>query len=231
MDRANKGAEGTDNVMAFPFKKMMETLEGLFSEDVPSVTKISQMEKGDPFLVLVGTLLSLRTKDEVTEEAMGRLTKRAKTAQELLKIPAEDLEKLIYPVGFYRTKTETLRNVSGLIIEKYDGRVPDSIDELLTIKGVGRKTANLVVTEGFGKPGICVDTHVHRISNRLGIVSTKNPHGTEDALRKVLPKQYWITYNTLLVTFGKRICKPISPLCNTCPISTMCKKINVGKHR
>ncbi len=218
-------------MIVFAFKKMMETLEGLFSEDVPSVTKIAQMEKGDPFLVLVGTLLSLRTKDEVTEEAMARLTRRARTARELLEVPAEELEKLIYPVGFYRTKTETLRNVARLIIEKYDGLVPDSIEELLTIKGVGRKTANLVVTEGFGKPGICVDTHVHRISNRLGAVSTKNPHGTEDALRNILPKQYWITYNTLLVTFGKRVCKPVSPLCNACPLSAMCKKIGVGKHR
>jgi endonuclease-3 len=221
----------TGKTMVFPFTKMMETLEVLFSEDVPSVTKISQMEKGDPFLVLVGTLLSLRTKDEVTEEAMARLTRRAKTAEELLSIPKEELEKLIYPVGFYRNKTETLRNVSQLIIDKYEGHVPDSIEELLTIKGVGRKTANLVVTEGFGKPGICVDTHVHRISNRLGIVSTKEPHATEDALRNLLPKQYWITYNTLLVTFGKRICKPISPLCNTCPLSAICKRIGVDKHR
>ena len=218
-------------MIVFAFKKMMETLEGLFSEDVPSVTKIALMEKGDPFLVLVGTLLSLRTKDEVTEEAMARLTRRARTARELLEVPAGELEKLIYPVGFYRTKTETLRNVARLIIEKYDGLVPDSIEELLTIKGVGRKTANLVVTEGFGKPGICVDTHVHRISNRLGVVATKNPHGTEDALRNILPKQYWITYNTLLVTFGKRVCKPVSPLCNACPLSAMCKKIGVGKHR
>jgi endonuclease-3 len=124
-----------------------------------------------------------------------------------------------------------LRDVSGIIIEKYGGHVPDSIDELLTIKGVGRKTANLVITEGFGKPGICVDTHVHRISNRLGIVSTKNPHETEESLREILPKRYWIMYNTLLVTFGKRICKPISPLCNTCPLSHICKKVGVSKHR
>ena len=217
--------------MGFPFHEMMETLQTLFPDDVPAITKISQKEKSDPYLVLIGTLLSLRTKDEMTEKAMKKLTKKAKTPQELLKIPEEELQKLIYPVGFYRNKSRTLRDVSEIIIDKYDGQVPDSIDELLTIKGVGRKTANLVITEGFGKPGICVDTHVHRISNRLGIVSTKNPHETEESLRKVLPGQYWIIYNTLLVTFGKRVCKPISPLCSTCLLSRICKKTGVGRHR
>jgi endonuclease-3 len=217
--------------MGFSFQEMMETLQKLFSEDIPAVTKISRKEKSDPFLVLIGTLLSLRTKDELTEKVMERLTQRAKTPQALLNIPEKKLQKLIYPIGFYRNKSRTLRDVSGIIIEKYGGHVPDSIDELLTIKGVGRKTANLVITEGFGKPGICVDTHVHRISNRLGIVSTKNPHETEESLREILPKRYWIMYNTLLVTFGKRICKPISPLCNTCPLSHICKKVGVSKHR
>jgi len=210
---------------------MIERLQMLFSKDVPVVTKISQKEKSDPYLVLIGTLLSLRTKDEMTEKAMEKLTKKAKTPQELLRIPEDELQKLIYPVGFYRIKARTLRDVSGIIIDKYDGQVPDSIDELLTIKGVGRKTANLVITEGFGQPGICVDTHVHRISNRLGIVSTKNPHKTEESLRKVLPKRYWIIYNALLVTFGKRVCKPISPLCSNCELSSICKKAGVGKHR
>lgn len=217
--------------MGFPFHKMIEILQMLFSEDVPVVTKISQKEKSDPYLVLIGTLLSLRTKDEMTEKAMEKLTKKAKTPQELLRIPEDELQKLIYPVGFYRIKARTLRDVSGIIIDKYDGQVPDSIDELLTIKGVGRKTANLVITEGFGQPGICVDTHVHRISNRLGIVSTKNPHETEESLRKILPKHYWIIYNALLVTFGKRVCKPISPLCSNCELSRICKKEGVGKHR
>lgn len=217
--------------MDFPFQEMMKTLQTLFPDDVPAITKISQQEKNDPYLVLIGTLLSLRTKDETTEKAMEKLIKRAKTPQELLKIPEEELQKLIYPVGFYRIKSRTLRDVSEIIINKYGGQVPDSIDELLTIKGIGRKTANLVITEGFGKPGICVDTHVHRISNRLGVVSTKNPHETEESLRRVLPKQYWIIYNTLLVTFGKRICKPISPLCSTCSLSQICKNIGVGLHR
>ena len=217
--------------MSFPFKKMMEILQALFPDDVPAITKISQKEKSDPYLVLIGTLLSLRTKDETTEIVMNELTKKVRTPQELLKIPENRLQKLIYPVGFYRNKSRTLRNVSETIINKYGGKVPDSIDELLTIKGIGRKTANLVITEGFGKPGICVDTHVHRISNRLGIVLTKHPHETEALLRKVLPVQYWIIYNTLLVTFGKRVCKPISPLCTTCLLSRICKKAGVGVHR
>lgn len=217
--------------MGFPFREMIETLQALFLDDIPAITKISQKEKSDPYLVLIGTLLSLRTKDEMTEKAMKKLTQKARTPEELLKIPEEELQKIIYPVGFYRTKSHTLRDVSEIIIKKYGGHVPDSIDELLTIKGIGRKTANLVITEGFGKPGICVDTHVHRISNRLGIVSTKNPHETEESLREVLPGQYWTIYNTLLVTFGKRICKPVSPLCSNCPLSRICKKSGVNKHR
>jgi endonuclease III len=218
-------------MMNFPFHKMIETLQALFPGDVPAITKISQKEKSDPYLVLIGTLLSLRTKDEMTEKAMKKLTQKARTPEELLKIPEEELQEIIYPVGFYRTKSRTLRNVSEIIISKYGGLVPDSIDELLTIKGIGRKTANLVITEGFGKPGICVDTHVHRISNRLGIVSTKNPHETEESLRMVLPGQYWIIYNTLLVTFGKRICKPVSPLCSTCSLRRICKQSGVDRHR
>jgi endonuclease-3 len=179
----------------------------------------------------VGTLLSLRTKDELTEKVMARLTKEVRTPEGMLAIPIERLQKLIYPVGFYKNKSITLKNVSEILVNKYGGKVPDSIDELLTLKGVGRKTANLVVIEGYNKPGICVDTHVHRISNRIGIVKTKNPHQTEEALRIVLPKKYWIIYNTLLVTFGKKICTPISPHCSTCPISHLSKKIDVLKHR
>ena len=162
---------------------------------------------------------------------MERLIKVATTPEELLNLSNEDLEKIIYPVGFYRNKARTLKNVSRIIIEKYHGEVPDNLDELLTIKGVGRKTANLVVTEAYGKPGICVDTHVHRISNRLGVVSTKNPHQTEEVLRKVLPKKYWIIYNTLLVAFGRRTCQPVSPRCSQCPIAYLCQKIGVTKHR
>jgi endonuclease III len=215
----------------FPFKEMMDKLEETLRDDVPVITRISRAEKRDPYLVLVGTLLSLRTKDELTEKVMDRLTKEVRTPEEMLAIPIERLQKLIYPVGFYKNKSITLKNVSEVLLNKYGGEVPDSIEELLTLKGVGRKTANLVITEGYNKPGICVDTHVHRISNRIGIVKTKTPHETEAALRVVLPKEYWIIYNTLLVSFGKRICTPISPHCSICPISHISRKIGVLKNR
>jgi endonuclease-3 len=215
----------------FPFDEMINTLQAYLSDEVPVVTRISQSNEGSPFLILVSTLLSLRTKDETTDKAMVQLTKRAQTPEDILGLSEEELESIIYPVGFYRNKAKTLKNVSRIILDKYGGEVPDSLDELLTIKGVGRKTANLVITEAYGKPGICVDTHVHRISNRLGIVSTINPHYTEEELRKVLPKKYWIIYNTLLVAFGRKICHPISPRCSHCPISHLCKQIGVIRHR
>ena len=215
----------------FPFHEMINTLKTYLKDEVPVVTKISRSDGGSPFLILIGTLLSLRTKDETTDRAMIHLTERAKTPGDILSLSHTELEKIIYPVGFYRNKAKTLKNVSRIILEKYGGKVPDTLDELLTIKGVGRKTANLVITEAFGKPGICVDTHVHRISNRLGMISTKTPHDTEEELRKVLPKKYWIIYNPLLVTFGKKICNPVSPRCNNCPISHLCKRIGVIRHR
>jgi endonuclease-3 len=215
----------------FPFDEMMGILRDYLKEDVPAVTKISKEEGSNPFLVLIGTLLSLRTKDEVTEKAMARLTELAKTPEEILALPAEKLQKLIFPVGFYKTKTITLRNVSRIIMEDYQGKVPDTIDRLLSIKGVGRKTANLVLSEGYHVPAICVDTHVHRISNRIGIVLTRNPHNTEAALRKILPRKYWIIYNTLLVSFGKKVCRPTSPLCSICAISHLCGRVGVVKHR
>ncbi len=216
----------------FPFDEMMTALTGFFPEEAaPVITRISRGEKSDPFIVLVGTLLSLRTKDETTEKVMEELMPHVRTPDDLTRIPVGELEKMIYPVGFYRNKAKILKDVATVIIGTYGGVVPDSIEELLTIKGVGRKTANLVVTEGYGKPGICVDTHVHRISNRLGIVKTKDPHGTEDELRRVLPKKYWIIYNSLLVTFGKRVCTPLSPKCSQCPIENLCAKRGVIKSR
>jgi endonuclease-3 len=215
----------------FSFDAMMSILKKFLVDEVPVVTRISKSDAGSPFIILVSTLLSLRTKDETTDQAMERLVKVATTPEELLNLSNEKLEKIIYPVGFYRNKARTLKNVSRIIIEKYHGKVPDNLDELLTIKGVGRKTANLVVTEAYGKPGICVDTHVHRISNRLGIVFTKNPHQTEEVLRIVLPKKYWIIYNTLLVAFGRRTCQPVSPRCSQCPIAYLCQKIGVTKQR
>ena len=211
-------------------EEIVHILKEYLKDDVPVVTRLSR-EKKDPFLVLVGTLLSLRTKDETTEKAMAKLMARATTPREILSLEDEELQELIYPVGFYRNKARTLKEVSKLMLEKYRGIVPDTVDELLKIKGVGRKTANLVVNEGYGKPAICVDTHVHRISNRLGLVGTKNAHQTEIALSTVLPQKYWIIYNTLLVAFGQKVCKPISPLCTGCPLSYLCPRVGVTTHR
>ena len=196
----------------------------------PIVTEIAQSSR-DPFKVLISTIISLRTKDEVTREASERLYKLAETPEEILQLKKKKIEKAIYPAGFYRNKAKTILNISKDIIKKYDGRVPDDLDELLTLNGVGRKTANLVLTQGYNLPGICVDTHVHRISNRIGYVSTKNPKDTEFALRDKLPKEYWIEYNDLLVAFGQNICKPISPLCSQCPVHNHCMRVGVTIHR
>ncbi len=197
---------------------------------VPIVTEVSQHRR-NPFEILIATILSLRTKDETTREAARRLFEKGASPEEILDIPEEEIARAIYPVGFYKTKAKTVRQVCRDLIDKYGGEVPDDLDELLSLKGVGRKTANLVVTLGFGKEGVCVDTHVHRISNRLGYVKTKTPDETEFALRRKLPKEYWIEYNDLLVTWGQNICKPISPLCSQCRLEPLCPQIGVTKHR
>jgi endonuclease-3 len=185
----------------------------------------------DPFRVLVACILSLRTQDTTTGPASDRLFAAASTPEAMLKLAPRRIERLIYPVGFYRTKARVILGICRDLLERFGGRVPDTIDELLTLNGVGRKTANLVVTMGYGKPGICVDTHVHRISNRLGYVKTKNPEETEMALRGKLPRRYWIGYNDLLVAFGQNICAPISPRCSQCPVTTLCPRIGVTTKR
>ena len=184
-----------------------------------------------PFHVLISCLLSLRTKDAATAMASERLFAVADDPQTLARTPVEKIENLIYPVGFYRNKARTVVEISQALVEKYGGEVPPDIDELLTFRGVGRKTANLVVTEGFGLPGICVDTHVHRICNIWGYVHTKTPEETEYALRDKLARRYWVSFNKLLVTFGQNLCKPVSPVCSTCPIYGMCPGIGVKKWR
>ncbi len=184
-----------------------------------------------PFRVLISTLLSLRTKDKTTAAAAQRLFAQADTPEAILRIPLESLEKIIYPVGFYKNKAATLHHVCRTLLETYGGKVPSDLDELLTIKGIGRKTANLVVTLGFNLPGICVDIHVHRISNRWGYVKTAVPDETETALRKKLPKKYWIEYNDLLVTYGQNVCLPVSPHCSKCPLAAFCPKVGVTRHR
>lgn len=179
----------------------------------------------DPYLVLIACILSLRTNDRTTYPATLRMLELAKTPQEMMGVNVEDLEKAIYPVGFYKNKAGQIIELSKLIVEKYDGKVPDSIDELCKFRGVGRKTANLVMTLGFGEPAICVDVHVHRIFNRFGYIKTKNPEETEFALRENLPIEYWIPINTLLVTHGQNVCKPIKPMCECCPVSQYCDKL------
>jgi len=211
--------------------KVIELIaEVLKTKKLPIVSDLAEKES-TPFQILISTLISLRTKDEITEVATHRLFALVSTPSEMLKLSEDQIINAIYPAGFYRNKSKTILHVCRELVEKYDSHVPDSIEELLTLKGVGRKTANLVVTLGYGGEGICVDTHVHRISNRLGYVRTKTPEETEYALREKLPRKYWTEYNTIMVAFGRNICRPVSPLCTQCPVSTNCQKHGVTKSR
>ena len=194
--------------------------------DTPIVTLMAETYES-PFRVLISCILSLRTQDATTAKASHRLFAAADSPQAMVKLSARKIETLIFPVGFYRTKAKNIIDICNTLIDKYAGKVPDEIDELLKLKGVGRKTANLVVTLGYKKPGICVDTHVHRISNRWGYVKTPTPEKTEVALRAKLPEQYWIEYNDLLVSFGQHLCRPISPMCSQCPLAKYCDQIGV----
>ena len=185
----------------------------------------------NPFRVLIGCLLSLRTRDETTGPAAARLFALADTPAALAGLPTSRIERAIYPVGFYRTKARTLRRLSDQLITRFAGRVPAELDALLTLPGVGRKTANLVVTVAYGRPGICMDTHVHRITNRLGFVRTRTPEETERALRAKLPRRYWIRLNELLVAFGQNVCRPLSPHCSRCPVAARCYRVDVSRAR
>ena len=187
--------------------------------------------RDDPFTTLISCLLSLRTKDATTRGASQRLFRLARTPTRMVHLSPSTIERAIYPVGFYHTKAKTIRSVCRTLLNRYGGKVPDDLDELLTINGVGRKTANLVVTLAFRKDGICVDTHVHRISNRWGYVKTKTPEQTEMALRRKLPRRYWQLYNDLLVTFGQHLCHPTSPWCSRCSLERRCPKFGVMHSR
>jgi endonuclease-3 len=198
--------------------------------DTPVVTLMAETYQS-PFRVLISCILSLRTQDATTAKASHRLFAVADSPLAMVELTAKKIERLIYPVGFYKTKARQIREMCRTIIDRHDGKVPDELDELLTLKGVGRKTANLVVTLGYHKPGICVDTHVHRISNRWGYIKTATPEKTEVALRAKLPKQYWIEYNNLLVNFGQHLCRPISPMCSNCPVKKYCPQLGVGVRR
>jgi len=185
----------------------------------------------DPFQILIACLLSLRTKDRTTADASRRLFALASDPSSMVRLSLRRIERAIYPVGFYRTKAKQIRAICRRLLTEYNGRVPDSLEDLLTLKGVGRKTANLLVTVGYGKPGICVDTHVHRISNRWGYVKTNSPEETEQALRRKLPRRYWITFNDLLVPFGQNLCQPVSPYCSRCKLVKYCDRVGVLKSR
>ncbi|MBI2533270.1 MAG: endonuclease III [Deltaproteobacteria bacterium] len=198
--------------------------------ETPIVTLMAETYQS-PFRVLISCILSLRTQDATTAKASHRLFALADSPESMLNLTAKKIEKLIYPVGFYKTKAKNILEICRTLIDRYAGQVPDSIDELLKFNGVGRKTANLVVTLGYRKAGICVDTHVHRISNRWGYVKTKTPEKTEFALRDKLPKKYWIEFNDLLVSFGQHLCRPISPLCSQCPVRKHCDQIGVTVRR
>lgn len=188
-------------------------------------------ETRDPFRILIACVLSLRTKDQTTADASQRLFRLADTPESMRALSVKAIEKAIYPVGFYKNKAKQIRAICQSLLTDFEGQVPDTIEELLTLKGVGRKTANLVVTVGYRKPGICVDIHVHRISNRWGYVQTKTPEETERVLRQKLPTKYWITFNDWLVPFGQHLCRPISPFCSQCPVSQYCKRVGVRTSR
>jgi endonuclease-3 len=184
-----------------------------------------------PFTTLISCILSLRTQDKTTNAASERLFEIANTPKKMLATPVDVIQKAIYPVSFYRVKARTIHKICDQLLTRFGGEVPSGLDELLDLPGVGRKTANIVVTLGFKKHGIAVDTHVHRISNRLGYVRTKTPDDTEMALRKKLPRRYWIIYNDLLVAYGQNLCKPISPFCSNCKIAVYCKRVGVKTRR
>jgi endonuclease-3 len=196
---------------------------------IPSVTQVSFGRS--PYRVLISCILSLRTKDKTTVEASRRLFKVAGKPADMIKLKEARLRKLIYPVGFYRNKSRVILDLSRKLLDEYSGRVPADMEGLLGLKGVGRKTANLVLGLGFGKPAICVDTHVHRISNRLGWVKTRVPEDTERALQKIVPRGKWIELNTLLVAFGQNVCLPVSPFCSKCSVYGLCGRRGVSRSR
>jgi len=200
--------------------------------ETPVINRAKRDINDTPFNTLISCVLSLRTKDEVTEKASLQLLKEYNTPEKILKLSEKEIESLIYPVGFYKTKAKRLKEISKSLIENYSSKVPDTFDELLKLKGVGRKTANIVMVYGHKKHGyLPIDTHCHRIPNRLGWIKTKTPEETEVVLKKILPEQYWDDFNDMFVTFGQKICVPISPFCTTCPIEKYCKKINVKSCR
>lgn len=235
--RSNSGFIPTSNVQSLipmrdaDISKIVQILtDEAKKRDLPIVSLMAE-QRADPFLILVSTVLSSRTTDEVTAAASRRLFSLASDPESMLKLSEEEIAAAIYPVGFYRTKAKALRELCRDLVERFHSRVPRTMEELLTLQGVGRKTANLVLALGFGSDGLCVDTHVHRISNRLGYVKTKTPAETEQALRNKLPKRFWAVYNTIMVAHGQYTCRPISPFCSRCPVFKYCDRIGVVRNR
>ncbi len=215
----------------FPIEQALDTLERELTRFTPPLIDQMGEVSQTPFRILIATILSLRTKDTLTAVVAPRLFAVADTPAAMLALGVEQIAELIYPVGFYRVKARQIVAICQILLERYGGEVPSDLDELLKLPGVGRKTANLVVTAGFGLPGICVDIHVHRICNRWGYVQTRTPEETEMALRARLPQRYWIPINRLLVTLGQNICHPTSPRCSICPIRDLCPRIGVTRSR
>jgi len=215
----------------FPIEKVIKGLKKHKElQEAPVLTYIANLTK-DPYRILISCILSLRTKDRTTSAAASRLFNVADTPDKMIKLTKEQIANLIYPVGFYNVKAEKILKITGILLNEYKGEVPSDLDELLKLPGVGRKTANLVITEAYGKDGICVDTHVHRITNRWGFVSTRSPYETEVELKKRLPKRYWKELNSLLVKFGQTVCVPVAPFCSKCKIINYCKRNNVKRNR
>ena len=214
-----------------PWKSIFTRVrESLDPGSLPAVSEVAR-RRPDPFQVLVSTMISLRTKDEVTAAASARLLDRAPTPRAMASLEAAEIARLIFPAGFYNTKARSLKAVAGILVRDHDSRVPSSMEELLRLPGVGRKTANLVRNLAYGLDGICVDTHVHRIANRFGWVRTRSPGETEAALERVLPRRFWIPINELLVAFGQQICTPLSPKCSACPVREHCRRVGVTRSR
>jgi endonuclease-3 len=218
----------TNDIPIGSFVRRIEVLARREGIDAGMVEKVGRR---DPYKLLVSCVLSLRTKDELTEKKSLELWLHASTPADMVRLGPERLSRIIYPVGFYKRKAEQIIRFSSIILSEHGGRVPDTLEGLLALPGVGRKTANLVVSLGFDKPGICVDTHVHRITNRWGYVKTKTPEKTEAALRKKLPRRLWKKINALLVFFGKNVCTPLSPKCSVCPLAGECPAVGVGRKR
>lgn len=217
--------------ITFPIEKALNILEKEYTKwNVPVVTLIA-LQSGSAFKVLLSTIISLRTKDEVTIEASKRLYQLLKEPKDVYTVTIEDIERAIYPCGFYKRKSIQIMEICSRLVKDFNSKVPDDIDTLLDFPGIGRKTANLVVAEGHNLPALCVDVHVHRISNRFGYIITKNPDETEFLLRAHLDQSYWKKINYLMVAFGQAICRPMSPHCSKCPLVTMCKRVGVTKSR